>query len=126
MVWASIVQFFAEYLKTKPFSDVLMLVLIGVFVWSENSHGARTDRAHSSFAEVIQEREAASERNTDRIISALTGVRRDVKDTTEEVKKIPVAAAVAAKKIVDSKVTDAPDVSPPCDQPKPEPPGIDE
>ncbi len=123
MVWAGIVQFFAVYLKGRPITDLLLLIGIGVFVWSENEHGARADRAHSSFAEVIQEREAASERNTDRIISALTGVRRDVKDTTEEVKKIPVAAAVAAKKIVEERI--APESQQNCDPPKSDPPGIE-
>ena len=100
--WKAITEFFVEYFKTKPFSDLLMIVLIGVFVWNESGHGDRTNEAHRVLAQILQERDAneqlrtdANERNTDRIITALTGVKT-------EVKKIPAAAAVAAKKLIES------------------------
>ena len=74
----SLVEFFASYLKGKPITDVLLIVLIGVFVWNESVHTERTNKAHEVLHDILQERDAnenkrteANERNTDRLISAM-------------------------------------------------------
>jgi hypothetical protein len=117
---SSIVQFFADYLKGKPITDVLLIVFIAVFLWIEKGHGERTTEAHQVLHKILQERDAneqlrtdSNERNTKLIVTALTGVKQEMKANTAEVKKttvavkeIPEAAAVAAKKIVDKKLDD--------------------
>ena len=104
MVWKPILDFLASYLKDKPFTDALMVILIGVFIWSESNHGRRTDRAHDTMREVMQERDEANERNTDRIISALTGVKQEVKKLPER------TAAETAKVVKDNPSTDPPGI----------------
>jgi len=101
MFWKPIIDFLVSYLREKPFSDALMCILIGVFMWSEANHGARTDKAHGSLREVMKERDEANERNTDKIIAALTGVK-------QEVKKLP-QATVAAQKMVSDEAASAAD-----------------
>ncbi len=85
----SIIAFLANYLRQKPFTDVLMVVLIGVFVWSESSHGYRTKDAHDTMREVMKETNETHERNMDRIIGALTGIKQEVRETKEEIKSLP-------------------------------------
>lgn len=110
----SIVDFLKSYLEKKPFTDLLMLVGIGVFLWMESEHGKRADHAHSRVREILAARDEAEEKRaerdderTDKIIAVLTGVKTEVKKNTEATKAIPVAAAKAAEKIVESKADKA-------------------
>ena len=114
-MWEPIVKFFVGYLEKKPIGDVLLIVFIGVFLWMESGHGERTNKAHQTLHTILQERDAneqrrteANERNTDKIIAALTGVEKEVKKNTavaktnvEATQAIPEAAAVAAKVLVE-------------------------
>lgn len=103
----SIVDFLKEYLKNKPFTDLLMLVGIGVFLWMESEHGKRADHAHSRVKEILAARDEAEEKRaerdderTDKIIAVLTGVKQEVKKNTAATREIPAATAKAAAAIV--------------------------
>lgn len=112
-MWTSIVEFFVSYLKDRPITDCLLICFIGVFLWMEQAHTTRTKEAHTVLHSILQERDAneekrteANERNTERIISALTGVKQEVKKNTAATKEIPIAAAKAAARIVEGAAAD--------------------
>ena len=87
-ILSKVTDFFVEYLKNKPFTDVLLVLLIGVFIWNETNHTERTDKAHLHFKEYAAEHDAAAERNTDKIIEALTGIEKQQKKTTAAVQEV--------------------------------------
>jgi len=73
----TIIKFLTNYLRNKPFRDLLMLVLIGFTAWNS-----------SSFHAMLRERDEVNERNTERIISALTGLRRDMQAVSVDTKRV--------------------------------------
>lgn len=93
MPWHSIVSWFGEYLENKPITDLLLILGIAGYVWSEDRHTKIATDAHQMTREAFRDRDESNERNTDKIISALSGVKM-------EVKKLPEATATA---IIDQK-----------------------
>lgn len=106
----SIVKFFADYLRGRPITDVLLIVLIGQAIWVESMRKQTTDHAHDMVRSYLKDVRDESDKNADRLVSALTELRHGQRlvveaqqRTTAEVAKIPEAAATAAAKIVDDK-----------------------
>lgn len=91
-----VITFLADYLKNKPFTDVLLVIGIGVFLWMDWGHRETAKDAHAMVRQVLHERDEREDERTDKVIAALTGVKNEVKRTTAEVAKIPEATAKAA------------------------------
>jgi hypothetical protein len=88
----TIAKFLVEYLKNKPFTDVLIIILILCTVGMYVVHRMDAKEAHSMVHAVLKERDArederakeqrdANEHNTDRIVSIMTGVKKEVTKT---------------------------------------------
>jgi hypothetical protein len=90
-----ILKFFAEYLKNKPFTDVLLIVGIGVFLWIDYGHRQSAGEAHSMVRQVLHERDDREDSRTDKIITALTGIKTEQKKTRVTIEE--TAATTAAK-----------------------------
>jgi hypothetical protein len=108
---SAIVTFITEWAKNRPVTDLLLVMMLGMFAadryyettYREPARASRAAEAHKVMREVIQDHDALAERNADRIVSVLTGVKQEQKKTTAAVNSIPEAAAVAAKVIVEQK-----------------------
>lgn len=113
---AELLKLLVEYLKGQPFMNVLVVLLLGAFcadryyetTYREPARAARAAEAHKVMREVIADHDAVAERNADRIVSVLTGVKQEQKKTTAAVQSIPEATAVAANKIVEEKAAAKP------------------
>lgn len=92
MILTKVLEFFTEYLKGKPITDVLLIVLIGQAIWVESVRRGATDKAHDMVRTVIKDirtenddnmraaREEARD-NADRLVSVLTDIKRVAKQT---------------------------------------------
>jgi len=107
MPWDPLVKFLVDYFGKQPFQNLLTAALLGTIVWSIYDRRQQARESHTTFHQVLVERDANEKDRTELIVSALTGVKREIKAntveaarTTAEVKKIPEAAAVAADLII--------------------------
>ncbi len=99
-MFSEVLKPIVQYMQTQPFNNVLIAVLMGVIVYFNVERNKQTKESHDMVHCVFQEIREESQKNQDRLVKAMIGVRTDIQRNTEATKEIPEAAAVAAEKIV--------------------------
>jgi len=98
-----IVAFFAEYLKGRPITDVLLIVLIGQAIWVESVRRGATDHAHDVMRSYLRDVRDEADKNADRLVSVLTDIKHDQKKAVEAAKTTAEATSAIAEKTADPK-----------------------
>lgn len=88
-----------DYLKGQPFNNVLIAAMLAVIVYVNVRREEQTRESHNMVHNVFKEIREENQRNQDRLVDAMQGVKR-------EVTKIPAATHEAAERIVEAKAAE--------------------
>ena|ERR1041385_1872820 len=108
-MWGDLLKPLVDYMKGQPFNNVLIAAMLGVIVYVNVRREEQTRESHAMVHSVFQEIRAENQQNQDRLVDAMLGIKREVKNNTAATKEIPVAAAKAAAKIVEGAAADKPE-----------------
>lgn len=86
----------AEYLKGQPFNNVMIVVLVSLmaadryysYMYVEPARRAAAKEAHETMHTVMADHDASNERNVDRLIGVMVGVRKEVKASHETFQQV--------------------------------------
>jgi hypothetical protein len=112
-MWGELLKPAVEYLKGQPFNNVLIAAMLGVIVYVNIRREEQTKDSHEMVHQVFKEIRAESQMNQDRLVEAMTGMKREQQRTTAAVaentaatQEIPIAAVKAADVLVKKAAED--------------------